>query len=266
MNPSILRTAGIRALTVLGSLGMIAMTGCSGSDSQKLGPPLPPDEALGGLWFGTSNDQQITAISTDGGLFRWIDWDSGEQGFGVTSSDEMALTLSYAQVPALFSLLPDGSESANCTGTGTIGGREQMSIVLDCETDLGLAFTADTSLAYDSEFERDSGLTIVSGHFDDDGVVMTVSSGGQIFEQDPFTGCVTNGLIRVLDREFNVYEVSLSYANCRGDYLPLNGTSFDGLATLISNSDSALPEELLIAVTGEVDGMVVSRPLRLTRT
>ena len=83
MNLGLVQTAGLRTLIVVGSLSMMTTYGCSGSGPEMLGPPTPPDEPLGGLWVGTSDDREIFVFSTDGGGFRWIDWDSGEQGLRV---------------------------------------------------------------------------------------------------------------------------------------------------------------------------------------
>jgi hypothetical protein len=261
MNNKILHRLGICFLIVVGVLSTIA-TGGGSNGSNPFDPPPEPDESTGGIWEGIQDGATVYAISTDDGLFRWIAWDSGEQGFGTASTELSTLSLSYMQVPSLGATLSDGSESATCSGTGEIEGRVDVAIDLSCTTSEGAEFVASTSLTYSQTYERSSGFSVIAGFYDDDTAVMTVDAGGRIFEQNPVTGCVINGQVSVLDPDVNVYEVALDYANCFGDSAELNGAAFTGLATL---DDSSFPEELIIAATGDVGAVTVARSFRLPR-
>jgi hypothetical protein len=109
---------------------------------------------------------------------------------------------------------------------------------------------------------RESRLGLISGDYDDSGLVFSVSPNGEIFEQDPVSGCVVNGQVSTLRRQFNIYDVSISYSNCTGDEVVLNGSTFTGLATL---DDSVEPETAVIGLTGAVGEETYSLVLQLPR-
>ena len=171
-------------LTVCLVSGLVSILATNGGDD--LAPPPPADASLGGLWSGIANEVDIVAFSTDAGQFRWMGTAGGEHGFGMASVNVDVVTLTYTQVPSLNSTLPDGSTFATCTGSGSIDERSTVSATSACTTSLGLDFTTTISLTYNPSYERVSSLAIIAGNYDDGGLVLTIGSGGMIFEQDPF--------------------------------------------------------------------------------
>jgi len=95
-----------------------------------------------------------------------------------------------------------------------------------------------------------------AGNFDDGaGNVLNIAADGAMFEQDAGTSCVANGQVSIYLSEFNLYSISFELSNCMGSDAILNGSTFRGLATL---DDTVSPEQLLIAVDGDVGGNIVS--------
>ena len=82
-----------------------------------------------------------------------------------------------------------------------------------------------------------------------------IAADGTIFEQDPVSGCVTNGQVSVINPAFNAYDVQIGFSNCTGQFAILNGTSFVGIAIL---DNSVIPEVLIVAATGNIAGILVS--------
>ena len=74
-----------------------------------------------------------------------------------------------------------------------------------------------------------------------------MSSNGDVFAQDARTGCIVNGRVAVIEPDFNVYYVEVSYSSCQGADAPLNGITFTGLATF---DNTVSPQEVLAGVTG----------------
>ena len=61
---------------------------------------------------------------------------------------------------------------------------------------------------YDALRDRDSSLTKIAGNYDDGtGIVLNITGGGTIFKQDAETGCVSNGLVRSIDKFFNEFTI-----------------------------------------------------------
>jgi hypothetical protein len=131
-----------------------------------------------------------------------------------------------------------------------------MSVTVDCNTTAGLQILSAVTLDYDVLYERDSLLAAIAGNFDDgSGNVLDIAADGTIFKQDAGTGCTTNGQVTIIDSAFNVYDVEYEISSCVGQDIVFNGSTFTGLATL---DDTSVPEQLIIAATGDVAGTTVS--------
>ncbi len=131
-----------------------------------------------------------------------------------------------------------------------------MSVTANCTTTAGLQDQTTVALDYAAIYDRDSSLAIIAGIYDDgSGIVTDIASDGTIFEQDPVSGCVTNGQVRVIDSAFNAYDFEFGFSNCTGQDAILNGSSFVGIGTL---DNTSTPEVLIVAVTGDIAGTLVS--------
>ena len=111
-------------------------------------------------------------------------------------------------------------------------------------------------------YDRDSSLAQIAGNYDDAGQVINITAEGEIFAQDPVTGCIINGQIAIIDNQFNAYDVSISYSSCIGDAADLNGSTFTGLGML---DDSEAPESAVVGLTGDVGGQTYSMVYVLPR-
>ena len=237
------------------ALSSILIAACGGGvdlDGINIGggPIDFPDHEVGGAWVGTdSGENQILALVTESGRLNWILLDTGEQGFGTVSVQGMTTTIEYTLVAPWGLTLADGSTSATCDGTGTISERQSWHAPINCTTSLGGSIESIIGFNYDAMYDRDSSLVLIAGDYDDSGLVMSVSATGEIFEQDPASGCVVNGQVSIIDSQFNVYDVSITYSNCAGDEAVLNGAVFAGLGIL---DDTVVPETAIFGVTGAV--------------
>ena len=83
----------------------------------------------------------------------------------------------------------------------------------------------------------------------------SIASDGSIFEHDPNFGCVTNGLVSIIDSDFNAYDNQFDISNCTGQFANLNGASIFGMASL---GDASGQDTLGVTATGVVDGISVS--------
>ena len=249
---------------ILAHLGpALLFAACSGGGYSPAPSPPPPNlpppasnVSRGGIWAGVDTDRvDVIALVTETGRFRWVN-EFFDQGFGnlnVDSDGEIAST--FQMVTQLGSTFIDGTTLANCKITGTLIVRQTMAVTVNCTTTAGLQSQSTITLNYNSIYERDSDLSVIAGIYDDAGLVLDVDANGVIFEQDPTTGCVTNGQVSVLDPEFNAYDVQFQFENCSGQSSVLNGASFAGMATL---DNSVSPEALIVGATGEVSGSLVA--------
>ena len=234
-----------------------ALSGCGGGGGGG-GTPTPPvaDEAVGGIWVGTdSTGLEIFALSTECGEMHWVIPVTGEQGFGSGSSNGTSVSFNYTYVAPLGFVLSDGSTSATCTATGTIQERQSLDVDVSCTTTEGNSFDNSARLAYSNLYDRDSSLATIAGNYDDFGLTLNVNGAGEIFEQDPGSGCVVNGQVSVIDARYNAYDIWIQYSNCQGDFAILNGARFDGLGTL---DNTVNPEMAIAGLVGDVGGITYS--------
>lgn len=244
------------------------LVSCSGGGSIDLSGPLDfdfdlPDQAIGGIWVGTdSSGLEILALSTESGRLHWVAPQTEEQGFGTGSVSGFQITLDYTYVAPFGFVLADGSSSASCSASGTINEFTSISVSTTCDTSAGGTFSNSAFLNYDSLYERDSSLATIAGNYDDAGLTFNIAGNGVIFEQDPDTGCVTNGQVSIIDSQFNAYDILTTLSNCEGEFAVFNGATFTGLATL---NNTVTPETVVFALTGDVQGVTVSAVSGLQR-
>ena len=111
------------------------------------------------------------------------------------------------------------------------------------------------ALAYQSSYDDDSSLTLVAGTYleargQPDGV-LNIAENGDLFLQDPASGCVINGHVAIIDPDYNAYGLELSYDNCTDPVL--NGATFSGLATYNGQA-----KELTALVQGTLAGGAIA--------
>jgi len=95
-------------------------------------------------------------------------------------------------------------------------------------------------------YERDSSLATIAGNFTTGSATVNINSNGEIFSQDPTTGCVVDGTVSIIDSRYNAYRAAYSVSSCTGPDALLNGRTFRGLGTL---DDTVSPERLIAGVT-----------------
>ena len=238
-----------------------ALVSCSGSSNTPLPTLVAPvvvNAVSGGVWVGvnTINGGQLVLTVTDNGRFRFVD-QAGNQGAGILIvNNGNDVSSDFQIVTELGITFPDGTTLADCALSGTIAERRTMDVAINCTTTSGPLNQINADLTYDTIYDRKSSLDTIAGNYDDgSGIVTSIASDGTIFEQDPNFGCVANGLVSIIDSDFNAYEYQFDISNCTGQLANLNGASFFGMATLDNN---AAPEILKVSATGVVDGISVS--------
>jgi hypothetical protein len=249
--------AFVRFLYVLGLTAFCVACGGGGGGAAPLPQPPVVNASPSGIWTGIDSDGgPIIAFVTETGRFHIID-EFLNQGSGILSvSNGNDVTANFQLVTPLGITFPDGTTLRDCTLSGTVTERQTMTVTGNCTTTAGLQDQFGVTLNYDAIYERDSSLATIAGLYDDgSGIVTDIASDGMIFEQDPVSSCVINGQVSIIDPDFNLYDFQFGLSNCTGPDAILNGASFVGLGLL---DDTFPPEVLLVFVTGDVAGTLVS--------
>jgi len=229
-------------------------------------PAAPPagDAPVGGAWVGTGTvlgggRQPVLGIIDEDGRAYFLH-DDGLMFWGkVTSSgSQITATLSVAPARGTSTKLWDGSSRGTATVGGTVQSRTSMSAEHTITSASGGRATGTMSLNNVMSHGVDSSLELVAGNYvvalGEIGGVLNISSQGELFLQDPASGCVVNGEIAIMNSNFNVYDMRMLFSNCTGEHSILNGVTFGGLAEAIFENTFAQADGVLALVSGLVDG------------
>jgi hypothetical protein len=245
-------------LVFFASLALSACGGGGGGDSGSVATPAPTNASPGGIWFGrdpiTGGD--ILGVITETGEAHFIR-DDESQYVGTVSTSGTNLSGSYNGYTAFGTVFIDGSTSGTGTVSGTIQERRQISGTFNFTTSRGRRDEGSTTLAYQTLYELDSSLSLIAGNYrnTEDGSTVNVNSSGVIFSQSPFTGCVINGQVSIIDARFNVYRISYTFSQCLGAASGLNGTTARGLGVYDNTGSNPV---VIIGVVNATAGYVLT--------
>jgi hypothetical protein len=232
------------------------------------------NQSPGGIWTsqytvtaGPNTGDMIKAVaivSENGDLYfaaRNQNNGCAEVGFGQASVTGNSISgnvdvaiVQYTTTPGVNTTCAyqDGSTSGMGTISGTVAQRSSMTLSVSGTTSMGMALGSETETwTFSSSYDTASSLATVAGNYNDGGDTLSIDGNGVIFEQDPATGCVTNGQISPIDTQYNAYSISLTPSNCTGGAAVINGVTFTGLATL---DQTVSPSQLDFGVSASING------------
>jgi len=198
-----------------------------------------PNDTPGGIWRGS--------VTTGAGTFASIGLvnEAGDLRFITPGSDQTSGTFTVSGnlfTANLRSYVPFGfftfTPPVHGSATGSINKRSALSGTISLHD----SATSTFSFNYDSLYERDSSLSAISGNYSkSDGAGYTVTysiDAAGVFTGSDTRGCMVNGNVEILDKDFNMYKASVIVTNC-GE---TNG-HYSGLAALadgVSQNDTLL--------------------------
>jgi hypothetical protein len=177
-------------------------------------------------------------------------------GSSVSGSTDNAVVL-FSRNPAVNTTCayPDGSTSGTSMLSGTVAQRSSLTITDSGTTSRGTALGSEThTWSYSNLYAQTPSLAAVAGNYADGSDTLTISSNGTIFEQDPTTGCVTNGQASIVNPSYNAYAFSFTFSNCTGNAAVLNGQTATGLGYY---DNSVNPNQVVFGVHVIVNGQTI---------
>jgi len=225
---------------------------------------IPPITIPDGIWRGVdSGGRDVVALVDRFSSFQFVDGFKNQGTGTLVVGTGDVVDSNFQLVTQLGATFADGTTAESCTFSGTVIERQTLTVTENCITDTGLQFEELLKLTFDALYNRDSSLTIIAGTYQTPvGSTMSIASDGLIFVQDPISGCVTNGQVRITVSFTNMYFFDYEIDNCTGGDAIWNGSSFSGLAFL---DNTFSPESLEYTVIGEVGGVPVSLVVRNDR-
>jgi hypothetical protein len=264
--------------TAIPLLVLAGLSACGGGGSSSDPPPPPTNQSAGGIWtvqyvqaagaVNAGDTMQGQALVTESGdvFFALIDTVSGcaTIGFGQVNVNGSSVSGSTNDAVVHWSPNPavnttcsysDGSTSATTTLSGTVTQRSSFMLTDTSTTSMGMALGSETNTwSYSNLYAQTPSLATIAGNYADGSDTLTLSSNGEIFEQDPTTGCVINGQVSIVDPSYNAYSFSYTFASCTGNAAVLNGQTATGLGYY---DNSVSPNQVVYGVHVTVNGQTV---------
>lgn len=252
----------VAAAVILGGCGG---GGDGGGSSQTPTPPPVTSASPGGIWEGSlGSGELVLGLVTESGEFHFLT-DDGTQYFGTVATNGTSASAQFTGYTAGGFIFQDGSTRGTGSLSGTVQARSSFNATSSFKTSAGNSNSNSISLTYSALYDRDSSLATLAGNFRDivTGTILNINSSGQAFAQNAATGCVLNGSASIINPQFNAYRVQYAYSSCQGADAFLNGTTFNGLATL---DNTVTPEELIVGAQALIGSTGVSVVEVLDRT
>lgn len=232
----------VKNLATAVALSLI-VTACDGGNSNQITqtPPSSTSTTPGGIWNGTDSvtGLQVTVLVAEDGDMDAIRSD-GAQFYGTLTFEGGNLNATITGITEYGTTFADGSSHGTGTVTGTYAPQSQISAILSFTTASGTSTTSTIKLAFNPAYLTVPNVTNIAGNYtEQSGVVVTISSDGTLFAQDPSTGCVVNGNIHVVTGQYSLYAPLITYASCAGQSALLNGLDFDGLMSVVGSTVTA---------------------------
>jgi hypothetical protein len=247
---------GMKPLALITALGLLvsACGGGGGSEGNAVGdaPVIPPTKtAIGGYWYGYWNptgqigdDIHVEGIVTETGKAFLVE-ESGAIYSGTLRSSGTSFTgnLVSALLPGVTYI--DGGISADAALSGTIEKPDEDHNTQWLNGNFTLKLGDGTQFAglmemgyekdiyeYGSSFEKLAGNYVSQpGPYTYNGAVLNIAANGELFLQDPTSGCVLNGRVTINNKLYNAYDFQVVHSSCTDPALsPLNGVTLNGLA------------------------------------
>ena len=218
MKSILMRIWGARRPVFAAIVAIVVSSACGGGGGDNTFRPLePPAAQAGGIWDGTVTLNGgpiavgLVGASTDAGEIRLADG-LGNIYAATLDVDGDALTGTVRAFAPPGGSFSDGSVVTTGQIDATLVERTSMTGTFSLDS----GDTGVFAMPYDDLYERFSSLARATGMWIDEvGTVYTVQADGTFFGQDAL-GCVYNGLLSIIDSDFNVYGVEVRLTQCPG--------------------------------------------------
>lgn len=244
----------------------ITVASCGGSSAPSGPPPSPsPPTGLafspGGHWSTDHQGSQVNFYISETGSVRAVIETApatipliGAGSVGVTPSGSVSGSLQAADDQ------PTGGE-LGCALTGTLAERVSLELEVTCSDDGGIVYDEMLSMTYQPGYELDSSLAGIAGNYRKSISIgpnsLNIAADGTIFGVwNTGNQCTVNGLVSVIDPDYNLFDVEWRFSDCSGPFPSFGDAALTGLAWQLTSS-SWPPGSYQFILTGQSDGRVM---------
>jgi hypothetical protein len=246
------------SLPTLFFLGTLLL-GCGGSGSSGGGggaAPPPTAQSAGGVWFATTPPvSTLTLLIAETGEMRVTAAGPSFGAGAVIVTNNNQVSGSYQTRSLQPSPTTPAGPDLDCTVQGTVTTRTSMQLTVRCTDTTGSTTEQNLSFAYDTSHGTDSSLAAIAGNytleFRPATNTLNINGDGTLFGMlDNGPQCLLNGRVEIIDPDFDLYRLTVSFANC-SRLLQYEGITMTGFA----RRGTPVPAGAFYALlTGVVDG------------
>jgi len=267
------KSSGSEFVTPSNGVYTLTCSGSGGSASASVPIVVRNGQKIpGGIWLGTDSltKSKVTGIATEDGTVVFL-LEDGRQYYGkfdvsppVDPPSDIADMLSKILYAPLDGGMPIGLAFADGSTYGAGSINSSYSPRLSINAGINFMTAAGTSLpeanvnfTFSKMYYNGSSLADIAGNYTSaaDKSVVNINSNGTVFSQSPSTGCVVNGLVKIISATYNAYDISYSFSSCTGQFAFLNGTTAVGLGMMDRTTE---PRVLRVGLHSDAAHYVIS--------
>lgn len=247
---------------IIPALLSITLGACGGGSPPDESPspdPAGPIPSPGGQWSTVHQGSQVNFYIAETGTVRAVIETApgtipivGAGTVGATETGSVSGSLQASDDQ------PVGNE-LGCALSGALEERMSLELDITCSDDAGIVYDETLSMTPQPGYEVDSSLADVAGNYtlsisaSPATNSLNIAANGTIFGMwDSGQQCAVNGLVSVIDPDYNLLGIEWRFSNCSGPFLYFEEAELTGLA--IQRTSSSWPAGTYsFILTGESD-------------
>lgn len=233
---------------IIPALLSIALAACGGGSPPGESPspePMDPKPSPGGHWSTVHQGSQVNFYIAETGIVRAVIETAPATipivGVGTVSSTATGSVSGSLQAS---DDQPIGNE-LGCALSGALEERMSLELGVTCSDDTAIVYDETLSMTPQPGYEVDSSLTNIAGNYtlpiSAAPNSLNIAADGTIFGMWDTVGqqCTVNGLVSVIDSDYNFLGIEWQFSNCSGPFLRFEEADLTGLA--IQRTSSSWP-------------------------
>lgn len=241
------QAAGMKTILMLIPL-LFVSAGCGGGASGPPNPAQPPDPAPspGGHWSDSAQDSPSHFYISETGTVRAI-LATAPAAIPIIAAGTVSTSATGAVSGSLQASdnQPVGRE-LGCSLSGTLEERVSLQLEVTCSGDTGIDYDENLTMSPQPGYDIRSSLNEIAGNYTPSIALapnvnsLSIAADGTMFGTwDRGQQCMVNGLVSIIDPDYNFLSVEWQFSNCTGPFSPFDHAQLNGLA--IQQTSSSWP-------------------------
>jgi len=245
---------------IISVLAPIALAACGGDSSPALPSPADRTPSPGGHWSTVHNGSQVTFYVAETGTVRAL-IETAPATIPLVGAGTVSSTAAGSVSGSLQARddQPIGNE-LGCALSGALAERISLELDVTCSDAAGIVYEETLAMTPQPGYEVDSSLADIAGNYTLSISVapntLNIAADGTLFGMwDNGEQCTVNGLVSIIDPDYNLLGIDWRFSNCSGSFPYYDDAELTGLA--LQRTESSWPAGTYsFILTGQTDQRV----------